>query len=101
METILQIKSVSLVAKSGIFAGNVLPSRDNKLCQSNPGSSGLDISSTTTTIFTPDVPVTLIPMGMAGPQPEDIVGLVLGCSSLSFQGISGVPRVVSFNLAAY
>ena len=32
METILQIKSVSLVTKWGIFAGNVLPSRD-KLCQ--------------------------------------------------------------------
>ena len=30
---ILQIKSVSLVAKWGIFAGNVLPSRDNKPCQ--------------------------------------------------------------------
>ena len=33
METILQIKNVSLVAKWGIFAGNVLPSRDNKPCQ--------------------------------------------------------------------
>ena len=33
METILQIKNVSLVAKWGIFVGNVLPSRDNKLCQ--------------------------------------------------------------------
>ena len=33
MEMILQIKSVSLVAKWAIFAGNVLPSRDNKLCQ--------------------------------------------------------------------
>ena len=26
-------------------------------------------------------------MGVAGPLPEGIVGLVLGCSSLSFQGI--------------
>ena len=33
MEMILQIKNVSLVAKWGIFVGNVLPSRDNKLCQ--------------------------------------------------------------------
>ena len=33
MEMILQIKTVSLVAKWGIFAGNVLPSRDNKPCQ--------------------------------------------------------------------
>ena len=33
------------------------------------------------------MPVALIPMGVAGPLPEGIVGLVLGCSSLSFQGI--------------
>ena len=54
METILQKKNVYLVAKWGIFAGNVLPSRDNKPCQSTPGSAGLDLSSTTTTISTPD-----------------------------------------------
>ena len=30
VEMILQIKSVSLVAKWGIFADSVLPSRDNK-----------------------------------------------------------------------
>ena len=33
METFLQIKCVSLVAKWGIFASNVLASRDNKLCK--------------------------------------------------------------------
>ena len=94
METILQIKNVSLVAKWGIFASNVLPSRDNKPCQSTSGSAGLDLSSTNETILTPDVPVTPIPTGVAGPLPEGIVGLVLGCSSLSFQGISVVPGVV-------
>ena len=78
METILQIKNVSLVAKWGIFAGNVLPSRDNKPCQSTPGSAGLDLSSTTATILTRDVPVPPIPKGVAGPLPEGIVGLVLG-----------------------
>ena len=35
-----------------------------------------------------------IPMGVAGPLPEGIVGLVLGHSSLSFQGISVVHGVV-------
>ena len=45
METILQIKNVSLVAKWGIFAGSVLPSRDNKLCQATPGSAGVGSSS--------------------------------------------------------
>jgi len=33
-------------------------------------------------------------MGVAGPLPEGIVGLVLGCSSLSFQGIWVVYGVV-------
>ena len=33
MDMILQIKSVSLEAKWGIFASTVLPSRDNKPCQ--------------------------------------------------------------------
>ena len=32
-------------------------------------------------------------MGVASPLPEGIIGLVLGCSSLSFQGISVVPGV--------
>ena len=46
------------------------------------------------TILTPDVLVTPIPTGMASPLPKDIVRLVLGCSSLSFQGILVVPGVV-------
>ena len=40
------------------------------------------------------MPVAPIPMGVAGPLPEGIVGLVLGCSSLSFQEISVVYGVV-------
>ena len=35
-----------------------------------------------------------IPSGVAGPLSEGLVGLVLGCSSLSFQGISVVHGVV-------
>ena len=82
------------MARWGIFAGNVLLNRDNKPCQSTPGSLGLDLSSTTATILTPDVLVTLIPMGVTNPLPEGIVGLVLGRSLLSFQGISVVSGVV-------
>ena len=82
------------MAKWGIFAGNVLLNRDNKPRQSTPGSLGLDLSSTTATILTPDVLVTLIPMGVTNPLPEGIVGLVLGRSLLSFQGISVVSGVV-------
>ena len=44
---------------------------------------GLDLSSATAAILTPDVPDTPIPTGVSGPLPEGIVGLVLGRSSLS------------------
>ena len=37
------------------------------------------------TILTPDVPLTPIPTGVAGPLSEDIVRFVLGRSSLSFK----------------
>ena len=37
------------------------------------------------TILTPDVPLTSIPTGVAGPLPEDFGRFVLGRSSLSFQ----------------
>ena len=47
------------------------------------------------TILTPDVLVTPIPVGVAGPLPEDIVRLVLGRRSLCFQKISVVPGVVN------
>jgi len=41
------------------------------------------------------VPVTPIPMGVAGPLPEDIVRFVRSVrSSLSFQGISVAPGIV-------
>ena len=63
--------------------------------QTTPGSSGLDLSSTTSIILTPDAPVTQIPMRVASPLPEDIVRLVLGHSLLSFQEISVVSCVVN------
>ena len=62
------------MVKYNIFAGNVLLNRDNR-CQLTPGSSGLDLSSTTATILTPDVPVTQIPVGAASPLPADILDL--------------------------
>ena len=55
---------------------------------------GLDLSSATTTILTTDILVTPIPTGVSCPLPEGIVGLVLGHSSLSLEGISFVPGVI-------
>ena len=89
------MQGVSLEAKQNIFCQNVLLNRDNKPYQTTPGSSGLDLSSTTSIILTPDVPVTQIPMRVASPLPEDIVRLVLGHSLLSFQEISVVSCVVN------
>ena len=40
------------------------------------------------------MPLTPIPTGVAGPLPEGIIGLVLGRSSLSLQGILVVSGVV-------
>ena len=69
----------------------------SELLKTAPGSSGLDLSSTMATILTPDMLVTLIPMGVADPLPEGIVLLVLGHSLLSFQGISVVSGVVDYD----
>ena len=63
------------------FVGSVLLNRDNKPCQSTPGSWGLDLSSTTSN-------------GHGWPPAWGHSGLVLGRSSLSFQRISVVPGVV-------
>ena len=66
-----------------------------ELLRATPGSTGLDLSSAIATILTPDVLVASIPTGVAGLLPEGIVGLVLGCGLLSFQGISVVSDVVN------
>ena len=49
------------------------------------------------TVLTPDMLGAPIPIGVAGPLPEGIVGLVLGRSLLSFQNISVVHGVVDSN----
>ena len=67
----------------------------SELLRATPGSAGLDLSSATITILTSDVLVTPIPTGVAGSLPEGIVGLVLGHSSFSLQGILVVPGVVN------
>ena len=94
IKRILQIEKWFSYGQIEHFASNVLLNRNRKPCQSAPGSLGLDLSSTTATILTPDMLVTLIPMGVADPLPEGIVLLVLGHSLLSFQGISVVSGVV-------
>ena len=113
MDCSLPGSSVQGFSRQEYWSGLPLPSPNNRsscvesfyslcpvseLLRATPGTTGLDLSSTTATILTPDMPVTPIPMGVAGPLPEGIVGLVLGCSSLSLQGISVVPGVVDSDL---
>ena len=109
MDCSLPGSSVQGFSRQEYWSGLPLPSPNNRsscvesfyslcpiseLLRATPGTTGLDLSSTTATILTPDVLVTLIPMGVTNPLPEGIVGLVLGRSLLSFQGISVVSGVV-------
>lgn len=54
----------------------------------------MDLHSTTHAVLTPDSPVAAIPTGVSGPLPEGTVGLILGRSSTSLQGILVIPGVV-------
>ena len=54
-----------------------------ELVRATPGSAGLDLSSTTSTLLTTDSPTIKIPTGIKGPLPTDLVGIILGRRSLS------------------
>ena len=61
--------------------------RENPLRGVSPRLGEKRNQSRNLTILTPDVPLTPVPMGVAGPLCEDVVKFVLGHSSLSFQKI--------------
>ena len=44
-----------------------------ELVRTTPGSAGLELSSTTSTILTPDSPAINIPTGVKGPLPKGLV----------------------------
>ena len=66
--------------------------RENPLRGVSPRLGEKRNQSRNLTILTPDVPLTPVPMGVAGPLCEDVVKFVLGHSSLSFQKIKNKKR---------
>ena len=65
-----------------------------ELIRATPGSRGLNLSSTTSTILTPDSTTIKIPTGVKGQLPTGLVGIILGRSSLPMQGLTVIPRVI-------
>jgi hypothetical protein len=57
------------------------------LCQATPRSLELDLSPSAQYVLTPEMCVQAIPMGIYGPLPKDTVGLILGRSSMTLQGL--------------
>lgn len=58
------------------------------------GSAGLDLCSTTQFILMPQMGVQPVPTDFVGPLPKGSVGLILGHSSLTLQGLVFHPGVV-------
>ena len=68
-----------------------------ELIRATPGSAGLDPSSTTSTMLKPDSPTIKIPTRVKGPLLTGLVGIRLGRSSLSMQGLTNIPGVIGSN----
>lgn len=58
------------------------------------GSTGLDFSSATLLVLTPHMGVQLVDSDFKGPLPADTVGLILGRSSVTMQGLIVHPGVI-------
>ena len=58
------------------------------------GSAGLDLCSTTRLVLTPRMGVQLVDTDFKGPLPADTVGLILGRSSVTMQGLIVHPGVI-------
>lgn len=59
------------------------------------GSAGLDLSASTSTILTSDMPPVKMPTGIKGPLPVGIVSLIIGRCSTSMQRINVIPGVIN------
>ena len=58
------------------------------------GSAGLDLSSATRLILTPCMGIQLVDTDFKGPLPADIIGLILGRSLVTMQGLIVHPGVI-------
>ena len=66
----------------------------HSLYRATPGSTGLDLSSTTYTVLTPDMGPQSLSTGVYGPLPEGTLGLILGRSSSTMEGLQVFPGVI-------
>lgn len=64
------------------------------LVRATPGSAGLDLSSSTYTVLTPEMGMQALPTGVFGPLPSGTMGLILGRSSTTMKGILVAPGVI-------
>lgn len=63
------------------------------------GNAGLDLSSTTRLILTPRMGTQVVDTDFKGPLPADTVGLILGRSSVTMQGLIVHPGVIDLDFA--
>lgn len=77
--------------------GNQLPSNlgsSNLPRRATPGSAGLDLRATSRIVLTPQMGVQPIPSDFHGPLPPNTVGLLLGRSSTTLEGLVVHPGVI-------
>ena len=67
------------------------------LVRVTPGSTGLDLGSSTYTELTPEMGVQALPMGVYGPLPPGSVGLVLGRSNSLMRGLIVAPGIIDLD----
>ena len=70
------------------------------LYRATSGSAGLDLSSSTYTVLTPEMGMQALPTGIYGPLPRGTVGLLLGRSSTTMKGILVQPGVIDKDYTA-
>lgn len=65
-----------------------------ELFRATAGSAGLDLSSSTYTVLTPEMGMQSLPTGIFGPLLKNTVGLLLGRSSTTMKGLLVAPGVI-------
>ena len=65
-----------------------------ELLRATAGSAGLDFSSSTYTVLTPEMDMQALPTGIFGPLPKNTMGLLLGRSSTMKKGLLVAPGVI-------
>ena len=65
-----------------------------ELFRATAGSAGLDLSSSTYTVLTPEMGMQALPTGIFGPLPKNTIGLLLERSRTTMKGLLVAPGVI-------